>query len=572
MISTQTSISRSRLDREIKARKMAEKILEEKSLELYHTSEKLREANDKLEILLNEKDSELKGVFQNINDAYLVIDLKGNILKLNDVAERFLGLADSKGINENILSFLQEEDYEYAITSFSKLVEQGEISDFTAKITTKYNEIKWVNINASIIYSKDNKPVFAQGIVRDITAQRERQQIVNLINNTAKSILGKEDINEIAWEISSNIANYLEIEDCVIYVANSKDKTLEQIAAFGEKEEQNDIKNKLILPFGKGIVGRVAANSISELITDTRNDTDYVIDDKERRSEITVPIISDGELVGIIDAEHENVNYFTKDHIDTIESIASLVALQLKSALNLRELKITQQKNKELLMKLSKSNEELQEYAHIVSHDLKSPLRSLAALSHWIKVDNLDKFDKDTLQNFDDMEMTLEKMEQLISDVLNFSKIDAHSENDEEVDLNSTVKDLVKVLYVPENVSIIIANKLPVILGDKIKFQQLFQNLISNAIKFNNKPEGKIIVDVIDENSFYKFMVKDNGIGIEKRHFDKIFKIFQSLKPTKDSTGIGLSIVKKIVNSYKGEIWLESEVNKGTTFYFTIKK
>ena len=98
------------------------------------------------------------------------------------------------------------------------------------------------------------------------------------------------------------------------------------------------------------------------------------------------------------------------------------------------------------------------------------------------------------------------------------------------------------------------------------------QNLISNAIKYNDKEIGYVKIDVKEHPSYYEFSIKDNGIGIEEKHFNKIFKIFQALKKAKDSTGIGLSIVKKIVDMYGGEVWLESELNKGTTFYFTMKK
>ena len=165
----------------------------------------------------------------------------------------------------------------------------------------------------------------------------------------------------------------------------------------------------------------------------------------------------------------------------------------------------------------------------------------------------------------------LEKMEGLISDVLKFSKVES-KDHEEEVDLDFLVRDLIKMLYVPDNITVKILSKLPSVRGDKTKLQQIFQNLISNAVKFNNKENGIITIGVEDQNSFYKFTITDNGIGIDKKHFDKIFKIFQSLKEAKDSSGIGLSIVKKIVNLYQGEIWLESEINKGTTFYFTLKK
>jgi len=558
--------------RQKKARKEAEKILEYKSLTLFNTSQKLKKVNEKLESLLNQKDSQLKGVFENINDAYLVIAIDGEIIKINDVAEVFFGYNLSK-TKLYVKDIVYKEDYKSAIETFSELLKNEKLSNYIFRIINKKNQIKWVNISASIINDENKKPIATQCIVRDITKQREKQLVLDLVSNTAKSVLGKEDIGEIAWEISSNIANYLNTNDCVIYLANDENKTLEQIAAYGEKKgKENTVKNKIYLSFGKGIVGSVAQKGVSEIIKDTSIDERYVVDEEKRNSEITVPIISEGKVIGIIDAEHKDKNYFTQVHLNTIENIASLVSLQLKSAINIRERKRIEQKNKDLVNKLSRSNEELKEYAHIVSHDLKSPLRSIAALTSWIKTDNVDKFGKYSLQNFADIEATLENMENLISDILKFSSIEENEKEDEKIDLDKLVKKLIQILYVPEHLSINVKKRLPILKGDKIKFQQLFQNLISNAIKFSRANDAIVNIDYLEFQTHYKFSVQDNGIGIEKRHFDKIFKIFQFLKKSENSSGIGLSIVKKIVNIYKGDIWLESELNKGTTFYFTIKK
>ncbi|MDP5106474.1 MAG: ATP-binding protein [Polaribacter sp.] len=560
------------LERQKKARKQAELILEQKSLDLFYASQELNKANIKLAELLDEKTSQLKGVFENINDSYVVIDLHGEVLKMNDVAESFFGY-DFHSEPINVQKLIYNEDHEYALKSFSQLVKTGHFTDYTARIITKSKEVKWVHINGSIIYDKLKKPIAAQGIIRDITVEREKRLIVDMINNIMKSILGKENIYEIAWEISSSIATYLGTNDCVIYLVNNQENALEQIAAYHNKAlPDNQVLNKVIIPFGKGIVGNVAQTGVAEIIGNTDKDQRYILDDERRLSEITVPIISEGKVIAVIDAEHKNENYFKKEQLNTIENIANLVSFKIKSAINLRERKKTESLNIELLKKLEKSNEELHEYAHIVSHDLKSPLRSLAALTTWIKIDNLSAFDEASLQNFKDIEITLETMENLISDILKYSSLDAVVSEDEVVELDSLIKNLILVLYVPENITINILNKLPNLKGDKTKFQQLFQNLIGNAIKFNNKENGVIDIDVEDYNSFYKFSIKDNGIGIQDRHFDSIFKIFQSLKKDQNSSGIGLSIVKKIVNIYKGEVWLESEIDKGTTFYFTIKK
>ena len=239
--------------------------------------------------------------------------------------------------------------------------------------------------------------------------------------------------------------------------------------------------------------------------------------------------------------------------------------------LDITDLKTLQLQKESLLGKLERSNTELQEYAHIVSHDLKSPLRSIHALVSWLKEDNQGKLDQVSLQNISLIENTLEKMEQLITDILEYSSIGSDSKLTS-VNLDNTIEELLKILYIPDHITVNIKNKLPTLEGDATKLKQLFQNLISNAVKFIDKDNGLINIDVTDKKSYYQFSIEDNGIGIDKKFHDKIFKIFHSLNKSKDSTGVGLSIVKKIVDLHKGEIWLESELNKGTTFYFTLKK
>lgn len=553
------------LTRQKQARLKAERILEDKSLELYKTSVELKKVNDQLESLLGEKNSQLEGVFENINDAYLIMDLEGNVIKMNDVAISFFGYHLEQEVL-NVLDLIYKEDFKYAMQSFNTLRDKGRFADYNARIVTKNQTIKWVNINASIILDKKNNPIAAQGIIRDITAQREKQYVLDLINDTAKSILGKEDVTEISIEITNKITNYLKTDNCIIYLLDTEKNFLEPVAAYTTKLE--DTLEKIAI--GRGTIGKIASTGISKIISDTSLEQSG--SKNNRHSELLVPIISDSQIIGVINASHSDRNYFKKEHIKTIESIANLVAMQLKSALNLRERKKVEKNNIDLLQKLAKSNEELKEYAHIVSHDLKSPLRSVYALTSWIKQDNLEHFDENSLQNFADIEVTLQKMEALISGVLKFSSFNSNRDEDELIDLDDLVREIIQILYNPNKVKISIDTKLPVLKVDKIKFQQLFQNLIANAVKFNDKKDGFVSIQVEDLKSYYKFSIKDNGIGIEQRNFDKIFKIFQSLKKSENSTGLGLSIVKKIIDIYKGEIWLASELGKGTTFYFTLKK
>ncbi len=240
-------------------------------------------------------------------------------------------------------------------------------------------------------------------------------------------------------------------------------------------------------------------------------------------------------------------------------------------------LDITAQKNlelqKELLLKeLESSNQGLQEYAHIVSHDLKSPLRSISALATWLHDDYKDILDETGIFNLQMMQEKVEGMDKLIDGILKYSSIKSETLEESAVDLNQVVNEIRDIIFIPEHVSVIIMNPLPVLQADPTKMHQLFQNLISNAVINIDKEEGIVAIDVAEKKNHWEFYIKDNGTGIPKEYHQKIFKIFQSIGTKERSTGIGLSIVKKIVDLYDGEIWLDSEVGKGTTFYFTLKK
>jgi two-component system, LuxR family, sensor kinase FixL len=142
------------------------------------------------------------------------------------------------------------------------------------------------------------------------------------------------------------------------------------------------------------------------------------------------------------------------------------------------------------------------------------------------------------------------------------------------VDLGRLLPEIVENLGVPAHIAIEVEPDLPTVEGDVTRITQVFQNLLSNAIKYMDKPQGHVTVACMEEEGFWKFSVSDNGPGIEQKHFDRIFKLFQTLAPrdSQESTGVGLTITKKIVETYGGKIWIESEVGQGSTFFFTFPK
>ncbi|WP_408033016.1 sensor histidine kinase [Tenacibaculum xiamenense] len=225
-----------------------------------------------------------------------------------------------------------------------------------------------------------------------------------------------------------------------------------------------------------------------------------------------------------------------------------------------------------LLQRLEERNEELNNYAHIVSHDLKSPLRNMDALVAWLKEDHGKEFSKDALNYVELIGENITRMEALVSGILEYSTIGLKDFRSSFIDLNTVLKDIVSHIYIPKHVCVTVLENFPTIKGDTYRLQQLFQNLISNAVKYNDKEVGKIEVGYEKQGKTFVYYVKDNGKGIDEKYHSKIFNVFQKLENNKNSTGIGLSIVEKIVSNYGGKIWLNSELKKGTTFFFTLSK
>ena len=240
--------------------------------------------------------------------------------------------------------------------------------------------------------------------------------------------------------------------------------------------------------------------------------------------------------------------------------------------LDITELKKLELQKEELLKNLERQNESLNEYAQIVSHDLKSPLRSIHTLVTWIKGEKENVLNAQTQQYISLIEEKVEKMDYLIEGILTFSKIDSYEDANEMVDLNEIIENIIRIIDIPPHIEVTIAKKLPVKNTNRFRMQQLFQNLISNAVIHNDKAQGKVVIDYSEDDKNYTFTVQDNGPGIPKKYRNKIFQLFESYSSDNKSTGIGLSIVKKIVEKYNGKIWIESEKEIGTTFYIKMPK
>lgn len=225
---------------------------------------------------------------------------------------------------------------------------------------------------------------------------------------------------------------------------------------------------------------------------------------------------------------------------------------------------------------LAASNVELERFAYVASHDMQEPLRMITSFLQLFRKKYQEKID-DTAEQYLHFVMDgADRMKRLITDLLEYSRIGSNKGVAESIDINQLMKEVQEVFVnrIAECEATIVCKDLPVIMGNKTQLFQLFQNLVGNALKYIGKEKPIVIVSGQEEDNHFLFSVEDNGIGIKPMFFDKIFVLFQRLhhKHQYSGTGIGLSVCKKIVEKHGGKIWVTSEPDKGSTFYFTISK
>ncbi len=237
----------------------------------------------------------------------------------------------------------------------------------------------------------------------------------------------------------------------------------------------------------------------------------------------------------------------------------------------------SQKLSQELIQKtreLEMINSELDNFAYIASHDLKSPLRGIDQLAKWIQEDSAEDLSEESCVNLNKLQGRVRTMETLLNDLLEYARIGRVNGECEPTDTGAMLREISDLIDNPEKIQISIAPDMPVLNTFRTPLRHVFLNLVTNAVKHHDHPEsGKIEIDYQDLNEFYEFSVKDNGPGIDPKHHDRIFQMYQRVGNTNaDGSGMGLAIIKKQIETLGGTISVESEGKQKTTFHFTWPK
>ncbi len=283
---------------------------------------------------------------------------------------------------------------------------------------------------------------------------------------------------------------------------------------------------------------------------------------------LAVPVRSKGAIIGIIAVGREAGALFADAHLRLVASIANLMEIAVDRAGLYED---TVAKSREI----EERNKELDDFTYVVSHDLKEPLITVEGYSKIVLNDYRDVIDEEGRGYLTSIVQSGKRMKGLIDDLLTLSRLGRVTETEESLPIGDVVREVLRDFEFTLHESKATVNvppDLPTVRYNRIQLGMVFRNLIANAIKFNRSPEPRVDIEVTPGDAGYTVSVQDNGVGIERQHYDKIFVIFQRLQRSEDfrGTGAGLTIVKKIVENHGGRIWVDSVVGEGTKFSFTI--
>lgn len=513
--------------------------IERDASERRRTDELMRDSEEKRRLIMNAA-----------LDAIICIDTAGMVIFWNPQAEEIFGWKEHEVMGKKLSSIIIPDPYrsmhdhgmeQYLVTG------KGPALNVLLELKAIRRGGESFPIELTVLPIKQGSDEFFCAFIRDIT---ERKKSESLVRKTTEryELVAKATSDAIwDWDMISN------------EVTRSGDG-LQKL--FGYNTEQasadNEFWSKHVHPDD---IVRVTEGR-RKMLEETQ---EHFWEDEYRFEK------SNGDYAFVYDRGYVIRN--KEGHaIRMIGSTQDISALK-QSELKLQELNIALEKR---ASELATSNAELERFAYVASHDLQEPLRMVSSFLQLLDRQYTAKLDDKAREYINFAVGGAERMKRLILDLLSYSRVGTVKEVFQSVDMNQVARNVVQIFesrFEKEEITLKIGT-LPIIHGNATQLQQLMQNLIGNAIKYKSDIPPHIEIGSFEEDARHVFFVKDNGIGINAKYFEKIFVVFQRLHPINNysGTGIGLAICKKIVERHHGEIWVESEEGKGSTFYFSIPK
>jgi len=566
------------------------------------------------EAALRASEENYRTLFETMAQGAFIQQADGALVDCNPAVLRMFGVSRDQFLSRTSLSpawrVLREDGSEFPGEQHPSMValRTGQpVRDVVAGVfNPRQDDYVWLTINAQPMFEEGaDKPYQAFVTLHDITDRKrvelENDHYLNQLTALHVASLAFTHLNALdllGQKIIEAVEQLLDWRRGSIWLLDETGAGLRLFAhsemGLDRQQLQAELARvRILVPrLGEGISGWVALHGKPVRTGDVKHDPRYIEADPAIRSELCVPLEVGGRTIGCINVESTQPNAFSARDEQLLTTLASQAAIAIENARlfdalqrELAERQGVEALLREALADLQRSNTELEQFAYVASHDLQEPLRMVTSFVQLLGDHYRGQLDADADEFIGYAVDGAKRMQQLILDLLGYSRVGTRGQPPQPTDANAALDDALwnLGLAIAEAGACVTHDPLPVVLADPVQLSQLLQNLIGNAIKFRGAESPQVHIsaretspretlEVSETSRVWEFAVRDNGIGIEPQFFERIFVIFQRLhnRAAYGGTGIGLAICKKIVERHGGRIWVESALGQGSTFYFTL--
>jgi PAS domain S-box-containing protein len=459
----------------------------------------------------------------------------------------------------------------------------GTMPQLEYRFLTRDGRYIWIYDESLLTLDSDQRGM-VQGFMLDITARKSAEEQLQHRLSELEAMRGVSE----ALTAQSNLYNLIEktgnqvrqtYKASTMYIAIYDPAT--NLIHFPYDYEDDMRQEDDPIPYGKGLTSQIMEMGRPLLVTSNWEEEvskyNPIYRNKKRpKSSISIPMMIRERAIGVISMDNTEIeNAFTENDVRLLSTIAANLAVAIENTRLQESLKKELGIQEKLVFELERKNEELERFTYTASHDLKSPLITIRGFLGYIEQDaragNFERLQSD-MQRISD---ATDKMHRLLNELLDLSRVGRTVNKAEDVPFVEIVQDAlgrVEGQLKEKQVTVKLGSEFPIVHVDRERFVEVLQNLIDNAVKFmGNQGKPEIEIDTKVKNGQTLFFVKDNGVGIRKEFHEKVFGLFDKLDSESDGTGVGLALVKRIIEVQGGKIWIESEEGKGSTFFFTLE-
>lgn len=485
-------------------------------------------------------------------------------------------------------AFIHPDDRDDFLRRRAELLAETHTAVIDHRIIRRDGAVRHVQERAQVLLDGADQACRVTGTVQDITSRKEAEQIVlrraeelAALQATVLEISAPHELPVLLQMVVEQAVGLLHARSGGLYFCDPVRQEARCVVSYRTPHDYTGT----ILKYGEGAAGTVAQSGAPLIIDDYRVwARRAAVYDAEQpfTTVLSVPLMWQHEVTGVLHVLDDVAGRrFTPSDLALLTLFASHAAIAVENmrlheaAQNeIAERKQAEERLAKTARELARSNAELEQFAYVISHDLQQPLRTVAGFTHLLDEQLAGQLDTDAREFMGFIVDGARRMQQLINDLLEYARVGSRGQPFHPTDAAAALNDAVWDLRpdMEDTEATITCDALPTVLADVTQLTELFQNLVGNAIKYRGAAPPQIHIGVQREGQCWRFSVRDNGIGIDPQHFDRIFGIFQRLHTNEEypGTGIGLAVCQRIVERHGGRLWVESQPGQGSTFYFTL--